>query len=100
MDERRREAAKGIKHFNERDLHKVEAKLQEKQLREKEEEERQRRIAAKLKEKVDGHISRDPSRLTRPTKGWEERMKCIGPSGGGPVLQMFHRAVPTWREGL
>lgn len=34
------------------DLLKVEAKLQEKQLREKEEEERQMRIAAKLKEKV------------------------------------------------
>ncbi|XP_070761035.1 coiled-coil domain-containing protein 112 [Enoplosus armatus] len=100
VDERRREAAKGIKCFNERDLHKVEAKLQEKQLREKGEEERQRRIAAKLKEKVDGHVSRDPSRLTRPTKGWEERMKHIGSSGGGPVLQMFHRAVPTWRQGL
>uniref|UniRef100_A0A668APD8 Coiled-coil domain containing 112 n=1 Tax=Myripristis murdjan TaxID=586833 RepID=A0A668APD8_9TELE len=49
---------------------------------------------------VEGHISRDPSRLTRPTKGWEERMKHIGPSGGGPVLQMFHRAVPSWRQGL
>lgn len=34
------------------DLHRVEAKLQEKQLKEKEEEERHRRIAAKLKEKV------------------------------------------------
>ncbi|XP_035514998.1 coiled-coil domain-containing protein 112 isoform X2 [Morone saxatilis] len=100
MEERRKEAAKGIKRFNERDLHKVEAKLQEKQLREKEEDEKQRRIAAKLKEKGDGHISRDPSRLTRPTKGWEERMKHIGPSGGGPLLQMFHRAVPTWRQGL
>ncbi|XP_041643364.1 coiled-coil domain-containing protein 112 [Cheilinus undulatus] len=100
MDERRREAAKEIKRLNERDLHKVEAKLQEKQLREKEEEERQRRIAVKLKEKVDGHVSRDASRLTRPTKGWEERMKHIGPSGGGPVLQTFHRAVPTWRQGL
>uniref|UniRef100_UPI0037E8AABE coiled-coil domain-containing protein 112 n=1 Tax=Semicossyphus pulcher TaxID=241346 RepID=UPI0037E8AABE len=100
MDERRREAAMGIKRFNERDLHKVEAKLQEKLQREKEEEERQRRIAAKLKEKVDGQVNRDPSRLTRTTKGWEERMKHIGPSGGGPVLQMFHRAVPSWRQGL
>ncbi|XP_060894821.1 coiled-coil domain-containing protein 112 isoform X1 [Labrus mixtus] len=100
MDERRKEATKGIKRFNERDLNKVEAKLQEKQLREKEEEERQRRIAAKLKEKVDGHVSRDASRLTRPTQGWKERMKNMGPSGGGPVLQMFHRAVPTWRQGL
>ena len=34
------------------DLHKVEAKFQEKQLKEKEEEERHQRIAAKLKEKV------------------------------------------------
>ena len=41
---------------------------------------------------VDGHVSRDPSRLTRLTKGWEERKKNIGPSGGGPVLQMFHRS--------
>ncbi|XP_074526309.1 coiled-coil domain-containing protein 112 isoform X2 [Halichoeres trimaculatus] len=100
MDERRREATKCIKHLNERDLHKVEAKLQEKQQKEKEEEERQKRIAAKLKQKVDGHVSRDTSRLTRPTKGWEERMKHIGPSGGGPVLQMSHRAIPTWRQGL
>lgn len=34
------------------DLHKVEAKLHEKRLKEKGEEERQKRIAAKLKEKV------------------------------------------------
>lgn len=34
------------------DLHKVETKLHERQLREKEEEERQKRVAEKLKEKV------------------------------------------------
>ncbi|KAF7668115.1 hypothetical protein LDENG_00029210 [Lucifuga dentata] len=100
MDERRREAAKGIKRFQDRDLHKVVVKVQEKQLREHQEEEREKRVAAKLKEKVEGHVSRDSSRLTRPTKGWEERLKHVGPSGGGPVLQMFHRAVPTWRQGL
>ncbi|KAM9394263.1 coiled-coil domain-containing protein 112 [Pholidichthys leucotaenia] len=100
MEERRREAAKGIKRFNERDRHRVEAKLHEKQLKEREEEERQKKIAAKLKEKVDGRVRRDHSRLTQPTKGWQERMKHIGPSGGGPVLKMFHRAVPTWRQGL
>uniref|UniRef100_A0A3P8RZ91 Coiled-coil domain containing 112 n=1 Tax=Amphiprion percula TaxID=161767 RepID=A0A3P8RZ91_AMPPE len=100
LEERRREATKGIKRFTERDLHKVEAKLHEKQLREKEEKERQKRITVQLKEKVDGHVSRDPSRLTRPTRGWQERMKHVRPSGGGPVLQMFHRAVPTWRQGL
>ncbi|XP_068613911.1 coiled-coil domain-containing protein 112-like [Brachionichthys hirsutus] len=100
LEERRKEALKGIKCFNERDLHKVEAKLRAKQLREKEEEERRLRIAAKLKEKVNVHVSRDSSRLTRPTKGWEERMKHIGPSGGGPMTQIFHRAVPSWRQGL
>nr|XP_046243591.1 coiled-coil domain-containing protein 112 isoform X2 [Scatophagus argus] len=100
MEERRKQAAKGIKRFNERDLHKVESKLHEKQLKEKEEEKRQKRIAARLKEKVDSHVSRDPFRFIRSTKGWEERMKHIGPSGGGPVTQMFHRAVPTWRQGL
>uniref|UniRef100_A0A3P8V8R8 Coiled-coil domain-containing protein 112 n=1 Tax=Cynoglossus semilaevis TaxID=244447 RepID=A0A3P8V8R8_CYNSE len=92
MDKRRREATKGIKLLTERDIHKVGAKLHEKQLREKEEEEKQKRITAKLKEKVEGHISKDPSRLTRPTKGWEERMKNVGPSGGGPSLQIFHRS--------
>ncbi|KAM3867468.1 coiled-coil domain-containing protein 112 [Diretmus argenteus] len=99
VEERRRQAAMGVKQFQKRDLHKVEAKLQEKQLREQQEVEKQKRIA-KIKEKVEGHISRDPSRLTRPTKGWEERMKHVGPSGAGPVLQMFHRAVPSWRQGL
>lgn len=39
------------------DLHRVEAKRHEKQLREKEQEERQRRLAAKLKEKVRGLFS-------------------------------------------
>ncbi|RVE68120.1 hypothetical protein OJAV_G00088510 [Oryzias javanicus] len=86
--------------MEERDLRKVEAKLHEKHLREREEEERQEKIATKLKEKVNEHISRDPSRLIRPTKGWQERMKHIGPSGNGPLLQMFHKAVPTWRQGL
>uniref|UniRef100_A0A3Q3ERM8 Coiled-coil domain containing 112 n=1 Tax=Labrus bergylta TaxID=56723 RepID=A0A3Q3ERM8_9LABR len=81
---------------------------QEQERRRREEEQREmdeRRKAAtkgikRFNERVDGHVSRDASRLTRPTQGWKERMKNIGPSGGGPVLQMFHRAVPTWRQGL
>ncbi|XP_007548161.1 coiled-coil domain-containing protein 112 isoform X1 [Poecilia formosa] len=99
-EEKRKEATKVVKSFSERDLHKVEAKLHERQLREKEEEERQKRIIAKLKEKMDGHVNRDPFRLIRPTKGWEERMKHSEPSGQGPTLQMFHRAIPSWRQGL
>ncbi|XP_061623893.1 coiled-coil domain-containing protein 112 [Phyllopteryx taeniolatus] len=97
---RRKEATKAIKYLITRDLERVQAKRQEKLLMQKEDQERRERIMAKLKEKVDGHIVRDPSRLTRPTKGWEERMKSVGPSGVGPLLHMSHRAVPSWRLGL
>ncbi|XP_061573921.1 coiled-coil domain-containing protein 112 [Cololabis saira] len=97
---RGREAEKAIKCLAEKDLQKIKKAIDEKQLREKEEEERQRRAAANLKKKMEGHVTRDPSRLVCPTKGWKERMKHIGTSGGGRVLQMCHRAIPTWRQGL
>ncbi|KAM9475856.1 coiled-coil domain-containing protein 112 isoform 1-T1 [Clarias gariepinus] len=90
VEERRRLAAEGIKRFQERDLHKLETKLQEKQAKEEEELERLKKLT-KLKEKVESHISRDPSRLWKPTKGWGERTKHIEPTGGGPVYHMFHR---------
>ncbi|XP_066500725.1 coiled-coil domain-containing protein 112 [Hoplias malabaricus] len=99
MEERQRQAADGIRRFQERDLHKLEIKLQEKQAKEKEDLDKVKK-QAKLKEKVESHISREPSRLWKPTKGWEARTKEIGPTGGGPVYQIFHRAVPTWRQGL
>ncbi|KAM9475857.1 coiled-coil domain-containing protein 112 isoform 2-T2 [Clarias gariepinus] len=99
VEERRRLAAEGIKRFQERDLHKLETKLQEKQAKEEEELERLKKLT-KLKEKVESHISRDPSRLWKPTKGWGERTKHIEPTGGGPVYHMFHRAIPTWRQDL
>ncbi|XP_056134299.1 coiled-coil domain-containing protein 112-like [Lampris incognitus] len=100
MEKKSREAAVVIRQFHERDLHKVEVKLLEKQLEEQQETERQKRIAAKIKKKAESNISRDPSRLTQATKGWKERMKHIGPSGGGAALHMFHRAIPSWRQGL
>ncbi|XP_061880280.1 coiled-coil domain-containing protein 112 isoform X1 [Entelurus aequoreus] len=75
--ERRKEATKSIKHLIKRDLDRVQAKRQEKLQKQKEEEERQERIMMKLKEKVDCHVSRDPSRLVKPTKGWEERIKSV-----------------------
>ncbi|XP_076859602.1 coiled-coil domain-containing protein 112 [Brachyhypopomus gauderio] len=97
--ERQRLAAKGIRRFQERDLRKLEIKQQDKQTKEEAELERQQKLA-KLKEKVESQVNRDPSRLWKPTKGWQERTKEIGPTGSGPVYQMFHRAVPTWRQGL
>ncbi|KAG5841441.1 hypothetical protein ANANG_G00199540 [Anguilla anguilla] len=99
MEERQRAAAVGIKIFQERDLFRLEVKLQEKQIKEEEEAERQKRLA-KMKEKVEAHVSRDPSRLCKPTRGWQERTKVVGPTGGGPVSQRFHRAVPSWRRDL
>uniref|UniRef100_A0A672M8X2 Coiled-coil domain-containing protein 112-like n=1 Tax=Sinocyclocheilus grahami TaxID=75366 RepID=A0A672M8X2_SINGR len=85
--ERQRQAAEGIRRFQERDSRRLEEKLQEKQSKEQEQSERQRTLD-KLKDKVEVHISRDPSRLWRLTKVWQERTKEIGPSG----------AVPAWRQ--
>ncbi|XP_073676013.1 coiled-coil domain-containing protein 112 [Garra rufa] len=98
-EERQRQAAEGIRRFQERDSLRLEEKLQEKQSKEEEQSERLR-ARAKLKEKAEVHISRDPSRLWKLTKVWEERNKEIGASGSGPVFQIFHRAVPTWRQDL
>ncbi|XP_051963803.1 coiled-coil domain-containing protein 112-like [Xyrauchen texanus] len=98
-EERHKLAAENIKHFQERDSQRLEMKLQEKRSKHEEDCERQRKLA-KLKEKVEVHVSRDPSRLWRATEGWKSRTKAVGPSGCGPVLHMFHRAVPTWRQDL
>ncbi|XP_021508234.1 coiled-coil domain-containing protein 112 isoform X1 [Meriones unguiculatus] len=97
--EKRKTAADEISRFQERDLHKLELKILDRQAKEEEKAEKQRRLA-KLKEKVENNVSRDPSRLYKPTKGWEERTKKIGPSGSGPLLHIPHRAIPTWRQGI
>uniref|UniRef100_A0A8C2M825 Coiled-coil domain containing 112 n=1 Tax=Cricetulus griseus TaxID=10029 RepID=A0A8C2M825_CRIGR len=88
--EKRKTAADEISRFQERDLHKLELKILDRQSKEEEKAEKQRRLA-KLKEKVENNVSRDPSRLYKPTKGWEERTKKIGPSGSGPLLHIPHR---------
>ncbi|XP_063051656.1 coiled-coil domain-containing protein 112 isoform X2 [Engraulis encrasicolus] len=99
VEERRKAGAQLIQQFQERDLHRLETKLSQKQQKEEQDLERKKQLE-KLKEKVEAHITRDQSRLLRPTKGWEEHMKNIGPTGGGPVYQPFHRAVPSWRQDV
>ncbi|XP_067424829.1 coiled-coil domain-containing protein 112 isoform X2 [Emydura macquarii macquarii] len=79
-EERKRIAAEEISKFHERDLHKLELKILKKQAKEEEKTEKEKRLA-KLREKVEVHVTRDPSRLYKPTKGWEERTKEIGPTG-------------------
>ncbi|XP_073533243.1 coiled-coil domain-containing protein 112 [Phyllobates terribilis] len=98
-EERKRMVAYEICRFQERDQQKIEEKTHEKRAKEEAEKERERRLA-KLKEKVHVHVDRDPSRLCKLTKGWEERCKNIGPTGSAPLANIPHRAVPTWRQGL
>ncbi|XP_077601038.1 coiled-coil domain-containing protein 112-like isoform X2 [Stigmatopora nigra] len=99
MTRKRRGRTKNVSYMIKRDLKQLQAKNQEKLLRQKEEKEHQERILAKLKEKVDGHIGRDPARLSQPTKGWEERLKSA-PSRGGPLRYMSHRPVTSRSLGL
>ncbi|KAG8598130.1 hypothetical protein GDO81_002507 [Engystomops pustulosus] len=96
-EERKRIAAYEICRFQERDQHKIEEKTHEKRAKEEAEKEKEKRLA-KLKEKVQVHVDRDPSRLCKLTKGWEERNKNIGPTGSAPLVHIPHRAVPTWRQ--
>ncbi|XP_008142684.2 coiled-coil domain-containing protein 112 isoform X1 [Eptesicus fuscus] len=97
--EKRKTVADEISRFQERDLRKLELKILDRQSKEDEKAEKQRRLA-KFKKKVENNVSRDPSRLYKPTKGWEERTKNLGPTGSGPLLHIPHRAIPTWRQGL
>ncbi|KAK1345064.1 hypothetical protein QTO34_013769 [Cnephaeus nilssonii] len=97
--EKRKTVADEISRFQERDLRKLELKILDRQSKEDEKAEKQRRLA-KFKKKVENNVSRDPSRLYKPTKGWEERTKNVGPTGSGPLLHIPHRAIPTWRQGL
>ncbi|XP_040396611.1 coiled-coil domain-containing protein 112 isoform X2 [Cygnus olor] len=97
-EERKRIAAVEITKFQERDLHKLQLKIQQKQVKEAEKQEKEQRLA-KLRQKVHIRAARDPSRLRRPTRGWEERMKEAGPAAP-PPLRLPRRAVPAWRRGL
>ncbi|XP_059549828.1 coiled-coil domain-containing protein 112 isoform X7 [Myotis daubentonii] len=97
--EKRKTVADEISRFQERDLRKLELKILDRQSKEDEKAEKQRRLA-KLKKKVENNVSRDPARLYKPTKGWEERTKNLGPTGSGPLLHIPHRAIPTWRQGV
>ncbi|XP_038660991.1 coiled-coil domain-containing protein 112 isoform X1 [Scyliorhinus canicula] len=98
-EERQWLVARQISRFQDRDFQKLECKLADKQAKEEKEDEREKRLA-KLKEKVDAQIPRDPSRLFKPTKGWAEHIKDTGQNSGGPMLFLPHRAIPSWRQGI
>lgn len=90
------EAAK-IQERSKKMLEEKQAKIKMKEVKKMEKEKR----LQKLKSQVEVNVSRDPSRLYKLTAGWEQRKKeGPGTSGGRPTLQMPHRAVPSWRQGL
>ncbi|XP_071586753.1 coiled-coil domain-containing protein 112 isoform X1 [Heliangelus exortis] len=98
-EERKRSIAEAITKFQKRDLHKLELRILQKHAKEAEKQEKEKRLA-KLREKVEICVPRDPSRLYRPTKGWEERTKETEPAASEPLFHIPHRAIPAWRQGL
>ncbi|XP_027566038.1 coiled-coil domain-containing protein 112 isoform X1 [Pipra filicauda] len=98
-EEGKKIAAEKISRFQERDLHKLELRVLQKQAKEIEEQEKEKKLA-KLREKVEIQVTRDRSELHKATKGWEERRKEMAPAASEPLLRVTHRAVPAWRGGL
>ncbi|XP_054373868.1 coiled-coil domain-containing protein 112 isoform X3 [Molothrus ater] len=80
------------------DLHKLELRVLQKHTKEIEKQEKDKRLA-KLREKVEVRVTRDRSRLNRPSKGWEERSQEMAPAAAEPLLRVSQRAVPAWRGG-
>ncbi|GFO13549.1 coiled-coil domain-containing protein 112-like [Plakobranchus ocellatus] len=99
-EERKREIiAKEIGRFHVRDMQRLSEKIEKEREKEEIKKEKERKLEA-LKSQVQVQVSRDPSRLLRPTSGWKERLKDKKPSGGGQIIHMPHRAIPSWRQGL
>ncbi|XP_052698107.1 coiled-coil domain-containing protein 112-like isoform X2 [Crassostrea angulata] len=95
----RQNSAREIHRFRDRDQRKIQEKLAKEKEKENEKIQKQKRLD-RLREQVDIEVDRDPSRLLKPTAGWTSRLKDKGPSGSGPVIQMPHRAIPSWRQGM
>ncbi|XP_051645369.1 coiled-coil domain-containing protein 112 isoform X2 [Manacus candei] len=98
-EEGKKTAAEKISRFQERDLHKLELRVLQKQAKEIEEKEKEKKLA-KLSEKVEIQVTRDRSELHKATEGWEERRKEMAPAASEPLLRVTHRAAPAWRGGL
>ncbi|PKU47320.1 hypothetical protein llap_2419 [Limosa lapponica baueri] len=78
-EERKRVAAEEITKFQEHDLHKLELRILQKQAKEVEKRKKEKRLA-KLREKVEIHVTSEGSRLRRPTAGWEEHTEGMAPA--------------------
>lgn len=93
---KRKTVADAIFRFQERDLHKLELKILDRQAKEKVKVEQKR--LEKLQEKSEKMLV-DPSRFYKTfTKGWKEWPKDVGSSSSGPLLHIPHGAIPICRQ--
>uniref|UniRef100_A0A8C3KDV8 Coiled-coil domain containing 112 n=1 Tax=Calidris pygmaea TaxID=425635 RepID=A0A8C3KDV8_9CHAR len=78
-EERKRIATEEITKFQEHDLHKLELRILQKQAKEVEKQKKEKRLA-KLREKVEIHVTSDGSMVRRPTMGCEEHTEGVAPA--------------------
>lgn len=96
----RRLANKELEKFRERDMQVITERRKKAEIKETEKREREKQLEL-LKEQVAVKVDRDPSRLYKLTKGWEERKKARHDSaGGGAHMDLPRRAVPSWRQRI
>ncbi|XP_064261828.1 coiled-coil domain-containing protein 112 isoform X2 [Passer domesticus] len=95
---RKKTAAEEMSKFQEHELHKLELRVLQKHAKETEKQEKEKRLA-KLREKVEVRVTRERSRLNRPSKGWEERRQEMAPAAAERPVRVSRRAVPAWRGG-
>nr|CAB3228136.1 coiled-coil domain-containing protein 112-like [Phallusia mammillata] len=98
---RSEQALKEIGKFQMRDNQFLESKKKEKSRKEELERLKEERLQ-KVKREVQVNAQADRNRLYRPTDAWIQRNKQRESDQGtqGPVINMPHRAVPTWRQGI
>lgn len=95
-------ASKEISRFQTRDKLALNFKMQEKKRKQKEEDLKAERLA-RLKRNVEVHVESDRSRLYQPTDAWLNRTYQNSSRPGSasqPMLNVPHRAIPSWRQGL
>ncbi|KAK7480009.1 hypothetical protein BaRGS_00028742 [Batillaria attramentaria] len=96
-EQRRQESAREIVKYRSRDHNRLMEKLAKEVEKENMQKEKERKME-RWKSQMEPEVERDPTRLLKPTAGWKARLKDKSSGGGGQVLHMPHRAVPSWRK--
>uniref|UniRef100_A0A2C9LG35 Coiled-coil domain-containing protein 112 n=1 Tax=Biomphalaria glabrata TaxID=6526 RepID=A0A2C9LG35_BIOGL len=99
MERKKELISKEISRFRSRDNQRLAEKQEKEKEKEEKKKEKQRKLEA-LRSQVAVEVPRDPERLLQPTAGWKERLKPPNPVANTPVINMPHRAIPSWRQGM